>query len=448
MYTRDGSPTKGSPTNNVSPTSTPAKSGGSVPTLEPPPPEAAGEPATDSLLDLDPLSSSGPSAGGASAAPTSWGDLLGSEFGSLTTETLLPDSSSAVDSASPATATASATTDMFGPPAAEPSTAAAESVAGDTAPSEDPFAPTDGQSPVSPELDLFSMQPVEDTASGFSPLVPPAVQSALDTSNTISAPPVPPSPTVASAAPTIDFFGDFLEPTPEPTVHKSEAPSLDAFLSDVFCPPPASLSAPLSRSDSGPAADPAVESAGVANNQAAATEAPVTSAAPAAPATTVPVPSAGGDLMGAFGGLGDMLLPAMSAPAASPVKPTGGGELDSTMASLAANLGMGSQKPGETAGGANWQPQVAAPSWGMPMLAPSGVSPFMGSQQPFGMPPAPGAAPMPGSPMTFPQQPMMRPQFPPAGGPGAPMSSGMAQSPRKPPPAKDPLADLNIKDFL
>ncbi|XP_031721875.1 clathrin coat assembly protein AP180-like isoform X6 [Anarrhichthys ocellatus] len=79
----EGSPTKGSPTNNVSPTSTPAKSSNAVPVLQPPPGEsaaaaaAAAEPAEDSLLDLDPLSSSGPS--GQSAAPTSWGDLLGSD---------------------------------------------------------------------------------------------------------------------------------------------------------------------------------------------------------------------------------------------------------------------------------------------------------------------------------------------------------------------------------
>ncbi|XP_037541741.1 clathrin coat assembly protein AP180 isoform X7 [Nematolebias whitei] len=80
----EGSPTKGSPTNNVSPTSTPAKSSNAVPTLQPPPGDggaaagaAAPEPAEDSLLDLDPLASSGPSA--PSAAPTSWGDLLGSD---------------------------------------------------------------------------------------------------------------------------------------------------------------------------------------------------------------------------------------------------------------------------------------------------------------------------------------------------------------------------------
>ncbi|XP_036433019.1 clathrin coat assembly protein AP180 isoform X1 [Colossoma macropomum] len=291
----EGSPTKGSPTNNVSPTSTPAKTAGALPTLEPPPSEATpaaaapAEAATDSLLDLDPLSSSGPS-GGASAAPTSWGDLLGSEFGSLTTETLLPDPSPAVDSASPAPAAPSATTGTFASPAAEPAAAAESGAAATTA-----------------------------------------------------------------------------TPAAEATA--------------------------------------ATDSSAAGNGQ------------PAAPA---PAASAGGDLMGAFGDLGDMLMPAMApqaAGAASPVKPAGG-DLDSTMANLAGNLGMGTQKPGEAAGGANWQAQ----------------------------PGAAGAAPS--SPMMFPQQPMVRPQFPAAGAPGASMSPGMAQSPRKPPPPKDPLADLNIKDFL
>ncbi|XP_078029861.1 clathrin coat assembly protein AP180 isoform X3 [Epinephelus lanceolatus] len=106
---------KGSPTNNVSPTSTPAKSSNAVPALQPPPGESAAaaaaapaEPAEDSLLDLDPLSSSGPSA--PSAAPTSWGDLLGSEMGdSLLSEPTL----TAEPAPSPAAATPT-------PAAAEP----------------------------------------------------------------------------------------------------------------------------------------------------------------------------------------------------------------------------------------------------------------------------------------------------------------------------------------
>nr|XP_029134753.1 clathrin coat assembly protein AP180-like isoform X3 [Labrus bergylta] len=107
----EGSPTKGSPTNNVSPTSTPAKSSNAVPTLQPPPGEsaaaaAAPEPAEDSLLDLDPLSSSGPS-GGTSAAPTSWGDLLGSEMGdSLLSEPTLTAETAPSPAATPTPAAA------------------------------------------------------------------------------------------------------------------------------------------------------------------------------------------------------------------------------------------------------------------------------------------------------------------------------------------------------
>uniref|UniRef100_A0AAX7SRE0 Clathrin coat assembly protein AP180 n=1 Tax=Astatotilapia calliptera TaxID=8154 RepID=A0AAX7SRE0_ASTCA len=111
---KKGSPTKGSPTNNVSPTSTPAKSSNAVPTLQPPPGDSAGsaaasaapEPAEDSLLDLDPLASTGPSA--PSAAPTSWGDLLGSEMGDslLSEPTLAAEPTPSLAAASPTPAAA------------------------------------------------------------------------------------------------------------------------------------------------------------------------------------------------------------------------------------------------------------------------------------------------------------------------------------------------------
>uniref|UniRef100_A0A8C1QDZ3 Clathrin coat assembly protein AP180 n=1 Tax=Cyprinus carpio TaxID=7962 RepID=A0A8C1QDZ3_CYPCA len=320
------SPTKGSPTNNVSPTSTPAKSGAAVPTLEPPRTEAAPvtETATDSLLDLDPLSSSGPSTGGASAAPTSWGDLLGSEIGSLTTETLLPDPTPAVESnssATPTTTAAEAAVSLAPPPSAAGASSGSADLLGD----------------------MFAA-PAAETAAA-------AEGGAAATT---------PTPAADSTAPT--------------------------------------------------------ESAGAGE------------AKPAAPATA----AAGGDLMSAFDGLGDVLMPAMAPQAAgatSPVKPMGG-DLDSAMANMASNLAVGNQKPGEAAGGANWQAQVPNPSWGVAMTG-AGAAPMM-----------------PGSPMMATQQPMMRPQFPAAGAPGQPMSPGMAQSPRKPPPAKDPLADLNIKDFM
>uniref|UniRef100_A0A673I995 Clathrin coat assembly protein AP180 n=1 Tax=Sinocyclocheilus rhinocerous TaxID=307959 RepID=A0A673I995_9TELE len=238
---------QGSPTNNVSPTSTPAKSAAAVATLEPPRTEAApvAETATDSLLDLDPLSSSGPSTGGASAAPTSWGDV-------------------------------------FAAPAAETAAAAEGGAAATTpTPAADSTAPTGGSQCFS-----YSSLPLK-----------------------------------------------------------------------------------------------------------------------------------------AFDGLGDVLMPAMAPQAAgatSPIKPMGG-NLDSAMANMASSTFLSTfNLVGEAAGGANWQAQPGA-----------------------------GAAPMmPGSPMMATQQPMMRPQFPAAGAPGQPISPGMAQSPRKPPPPKDPLADLNIKDFM
>ncbi|XP_032399218.1 clathrin coat assembly protein AP180 isoform X9 [Etheostoma spectabile] len=210
----EGSPTKGSPTNNVSPTSTPAKSSNAVPTLQPPPGEsaaaaaaAAAEPAEDSLLDLDPLSSSGPS--GQSAAPTSWGDLLGSD----------------------AFATSA--------PSTEASAAAAEGGAtATTAPSAnagaDPFAPSDGSTTTAPSgLDLFGMMTVEnnnlgsslDACFSSSPSPSPLFTSAsstIITTATISTP--------SAANPAIDLFSSLFDSMPDTSFTKADpAPSVDLF---------------------------------------------------------------------------------------------------------------------------------------------------------------------------------------------------------------------------
>ncbi|KAM8825673.1 clathrin coat assembly protein AP180-like isoform 8-T8 [Synchiropus picturatus] len=141
---KKGSPTKGSPTNNVSPTSTPAKSSNAVPTLQPPPGDsaaaaapAAPEPAEDSLLDLDPLSSSGPAA--TSAAPTSWGDLLGSEMG----DSLLAEPTLTAEAAP-------------SPAAATPTPAAAEGGAALAPPTSTPAAASPGAaSPGAANMDLL-----------------------------------------------------------------------------------------------------------------------------------------------------------------------------------------------------------------------------------------------------------------------------------------------------
>ncbi|XP_042177691.1 clathrin coat assembly protein AP180 isoform X9 [Oncorhynchus tshawytscha] len=346
----EGSPTKGSPTNNVSPTSTPAKSAAAVPTLVPPPEEA-----TDSLLDLDPLSSSGPSAG-ASAAPMSWGDLLGS----------------------------------------------------------DPFAPTGSSSnAVGPGLDLFAMMPMENNC--FNSVAPPPAPS-----STIAAP-IPPT------TPSIDLFSAMFDSMPDPSLTKADpAPSGDMFGADAFSSPAPFLSS-----------DPPTDKGAIMDMFGDSTSGETQPAAPAA--------ASGAELMAAFDGLGDVLMPAMTpqtGAASSPVKHMGG-DLDATMANMASNLGMGSQKTGEnTMGSGGWStPQVAPPSWGAPMNVPMGSPSFMGSYQGFSMGGAAGA----GAPM----MPMVRPGFGAPAAPGAPMGSpGMAGSPRRPPPPKNALDDLNIKDFM
>ncbi|KAM9778866.1 clathrin coat assembly protein AP180-like isoform 13-T16 [Syngnathus typhle] len=318
---KKGSPTKGSPTNNVSPTSTPAKSSNAVPALQPPPGEsaaaaapAAPEPAEDSLLDLDPLSSSGPPA--ASAGPTSWGDLLGSEMG----DSLLAEPALAAEAATPS-------------PAAVDSTPA----------------------PAAPEAGV-PLAPHSSTAAATSP-----------------------------GATNMDLLGDDFA-----------TPAADA----------ATTEASAAAAEGGTAATPTAPVAGAAAES--------TGGGGDAPAAAVATP--GAELISAFGGLGEVMKPTLTPQA---------GDVD--MANMASNLTMGSPAA----------PQVAPPSWGAPMPAPMGGPPFMGIHPGYTMPGAPGA----GAPMMH----LVRPGFPAA---NAPMSPGMTQSPRKPPPPRNALDDLNIKDFM
>ncbi|XP_070782277.1 clathrin coat assembly protein AP180-like isoform X1 [Enoplosus armatus] len=452
----EGSPTKGSPTNNVSPTSTPAKSSNAVPTLQPPPGEsaaaaAAPEPAEDSLLDLDPLSSSGPS--GPSATPTSWGDLLGSEMGdSLLSEPTLtaePAPSTAAATPTPAaaepgvslappTSTAAATSpgaanmDLLGDafatpaPAVEASAAAAEGGAAATsAPAAnagaDPFAPSEGSTNAAPSgLDLFDMMTAENNNLGssldacFSSVVPQpspspspsplftSASSTITTTATISAPIAP-----RATNPATDLFSDLFDSMPDTSFTKADpAPSVDLFIAaDVFSSPAPILSS---------APPPKIDTGAIMNLFGESTGGDATAAAAAAPAAP------GAELMSVFDGLGDVMKPTVTPQA---------GDVDTSMANMASNLTMGTAAA----------PQVAPPCWGAPMTVPMGVPSFMGTHPSFCMPGAPGA----------PMMPMVRPGFPATGAtPGAPMSPGVAQSPRKPPPPRNALDDLNIKDFM
>ncbi|XP_078798517.1 clathrin coat assembly protein AP180 isoform X17 [Oryzias latipes] len=295
---KKGSPTKGSPTNNVSPTSTPAKSSNAVPTLQPPPGDsaagaaAAPEPAEDSLLDLDPLSSTGPSA--ASAAPTSWGDLLGSEMGdsmlsepALTAEptpsstaaaapapaaaepgvTLAPPTSSTaatspgtanMDLLGEAFATSASTTEA---PAATAEGGAAATSAPATNAGTDPFAPSDGSAnAVSSGLDLFSMMTEENNSSLDACFNSAAPQSSPSPSSsplfTSSSSIIVTTATISAtntSNPVTDLFSDMFDSVPDSSFTKVE-PSLGAELlaADVFNSPAPNLSsAPPPKIDTG-----------------------------------------------------------------------------------------------------------------------------------------------------------------------------------------------------
>ncbi|XP_063299123.1 clathrin coat assembly protein AP180 isoform X12 [Pelobates fuscus] len=299
--------------------------------------------------------------------------------------------------------------------------------------------------------------------------------------------------TTTTATPALDIFGvdAFASPSPAPTASPAKVETsavLDLF-GDAFGvtePQPAAL-APTSSSAS------ADLLAGFGGSFMAPSPTPITPAQnnliqpsfDAAFGAAQPAVTGGGSTFDAsvFDGLGDLLIPTMTPTSQMPSSLTSannaasgkgmGSDLDSSLASLVGNLGISGTtvKKGDLqwsggekklTGGANWQPKVAPATW-----ASGGQSsaPMQGSAPPAtGGPPSASAAPstqtgtgfplpssgsglpmMPQQPMMY-AQPMIRPPF----GTAAPLSPSptpASQSPKKP-PTKDPLADLNIKDFL
>ncbi|XP_052345275.1 clathrin coat assembly protein AP180-like isoform X6 [Oncorhynchus keta] len=435
-----------------------------------------------------------------------------------------------------------------GPPSRAP---AADACAGS-----DPFAPSEGSANLAPEMDLFAMkfdntlaapEAASPTSSAVpiivAPIEPPAAAPVPSTTTTTESAAAP-----APAVPTLDLFGDAFSamapapavaptpaqaPTPAPapaTVSppkpEPSAPALVIDLLDTFsCPAlmdamPAAPGGPgeedllggLMSPSLAPTAAPAPLAPALAP-ALAPTLAPVSAQndllecgfdtlgslpplMPATPAAADTVPAAaapsGGFDASVFGGLGDILMPAITpqstggsvgstgsggvstkfTPAvgvgmtgATAIKrPSIGGDLDSSLANLVGDLGIQKKdhqwNEKKLTGGSNWTPQVAPPSWGAP-------GPMMGGPAP-GAPGAPGAIPPPmgahpgfsmasaagsGVPMMPPMmmgQPMMgqpmRPPLPGAAAPGALLSSGPAATQSKKP--KDPLADLNLKDLM
>ncbi|XP_054897841.1 clathrin coat assembly protein AP180 isoform X2 [Poeciliopsis prolifica] len=358
---------------------------------------------------------------------------------------------------------------------------------------------TESKAATTPSVDLFGAD-LPAVSRGPSPLPEPASVGDIVTDTFTSPAPTAtpsPAPTPAPAPTPVPEASSPPKPEPEPVIDlldsfsgpveekQSSAPGgdlLGGLISPTLAPTTALAPAPVQNDllETGfdslaslPSPTPPVP--------AAASVVPMApTAATSEPASATPAPSGG------FDASSDLLMPAVTPqstggsttgstgtpsapggisalpPATPPPAKTIGGDLDSSLANLVGDLGMKKKDPlGEKklTGGANWMPQVAPTSWGSPGApmapgaAPPGAPmvPTMSAQPGFGMPPAGGPGvpmmqPMMGQPMMG--QPMMRPPFTGVAGaaPGAPLSSGPAnQSPKKP---KDPLADLDLKDFL
>ncbi|XP_078504274.1 clathrin coat assembly protein AP180 isoform X5 [Lissotriton helveticus] len=326
------------------------------------------------------------------------------------------------------------------------------------------------KSDAAPPIDLLDSDAFSSASHGVSPLPESSLTADLLSVDAFAAPsPVPTaSPAKVESSAVIDLFGDAFGGCTTESQSTTQAASSSSAAADLL--------AGFGGSFMAPSAAPITPS----QNNILQTNFDAAFGA---------TPAAGGSSFdpSGFDGLGDLLMPmapsaqssgspvsmSMNASASSKVL---GGDLDSSLANLVGNLGISGStvKKGDLqwnagekklTGGVNWQPKVAPATWasGAPPSAPlqgtgppaSSATPVAGGSpvsQPvagFGMPPAGTNVPMmPQQPMMF-SQPRMRPPFGASAVPTAPLSpsSPASQSPKKP-PTKDPLADLNIKDFL
>nr|XP_023845143.1 clathrin coat assembly protein AP180 isoform X3 [Salvelinus alpinus] len=278
------SPTKeceanGSPAAAATPTKAPAAPAAAAAPVAParpgPPARPTAAPtfksSNNALLDLDPLSAS-PSAGGATASISSWGDLLGGGLDTPPdpTSTSEPAAVAADAAAGPASMPTVAHTDGPAAPSAAsvvvlpvPATTASDldlfgdafapspgdgppsrAPAADACAGSDPFAPSEGSANLAPEMDLFAMkfdntlaapEAASPTSSAVpiivAPIEPPAAAPAPSSTTTESA--------AAPAVPSLDLFGDSMfdsMPEKSPTAETADAavtPSVDLFGADL-----------------------------------------------------------------------------------------------------------------------------------------------------------------------------------------------------------------------
>ncbi|XP_039190421.1 clathrin coat assembly protein AP180 isoform X22 [Crotalus tigris] len=344
-------------------------------------------------------------------------------------------------------------------------------------------APPPPKSDAAPSIDLFGTDTFSSPATGASPGPENSLTGDLLSVDAFAAPSSLPtaSPAKVDSSGVIDLFGDAFGSGPlEPQPAVSSASSTSAS---------ADLLAGFGGSFIAPSPSPSPITPAQANILQPNFEAAFGAAPTPAPAGSSFDPSV-------FDGLGDLLMPTTmqtgqplssvgtATASASAATKAIGSDLDSSLANLVGNLGISgtTSKKGDLqwsagekklTGGANWQPKVAPATWssGVPpsgplkgwaivfytgSVPPAGAgTPTSGAASPqtgsgFGMqPPGAGVGMMPQQPLMY-GQPMMRPPFGAAAGPGAqvsPSPTPATQSPKKP-PTKDPLADLNIKDFL
>ncbi|XP_064912514.1 clathrin coat assembly protein AP180 isoform X15 [Columba livia] len=456
---------KSSPATTVtSPSSTPAKTIDTSPpvdlfaTSSTAAPVSSSKPSSD-LLDLQPdFAATGQAAPAASAGATSWGDLLGEDnlaaLSGVTSEPQISDPFAPEPSATTAATTDTTTTSA---PAATTTTITATTAEvdlfGDLFESV-PDVPAAPKPDATPSIDLFGTDAFSSPPHGASPVPESSLTADLlsDAFGSSASEPQPATQAASSSSASADllagFGGSFISPSPSPS---PVTPAQTSLLQPNF---------------------------------------------DAAFGTTAPTTGSSFDAS-VFDGLGDLLMPTM-VPSGQSIAPSAtatvapsaaskglGSDLDSSLANLVGNLGISgtASKKGDLqwnagekklTGGANWQPKVAPATWstgGVPggplkgwailystgAVPPASAVPAAGGTPPvpqpgaaFGMPPAGTGVPMmPQQPVMY-GQPMMRPPFGAATGPGvqlSPSPTPATQSPKKP-PTKDPLADLNIKDFL
>ncbi|KAM7173458.1 clathrin coat assembly protein AP180 isoform 12-T12 [Macrochelys suwanniensis] len=418
-------------------------------------PEGAAAPATptpvaaalDACSGNDPFA---PSEGSAEAAPEL--DL----FAMKPTETSVP----VVTPTSTATP-APATTPSPAATAATATTATATT----TTTTATTSATTTTTTSAPPALDIFG-DAFSSPPHGTSPVPESSLTADLLSVDAFAAPsPLPAaSPAKVDSSGVIDLFGDAFGSSASESLPATQAASSSSASADLLAGFGGSFIAPS------PSPSPV-------------TPAQTTLLQPNFEAAFGTSPSTGGS---SFDPSGDLLMPTMipsgqsvaaSAATASAASKGLGSDLDSSLANLVGNLGISgtTSKKGDLqwnagekklTGGANWQPKVAPATWstGVPPTGPltgtvppasaippaSGVPPVAQPGAGFGMPPAGPSVPMMSQQPVMYGQPMMRPPFGVASGSGAQLSPSptpATQSPKKP-PTKDPLADLNIKDFL